>query len=100
MTDALTLRRGVRELTLPDGVRALTLPRGVDALTVQPGIGSRSGTSGMLAQFAILQGFNPNGGFNRRVFLLYGLVGDLYDGIPAGGNTLTLRRGVRALTVE
>ena len=76
---ALTLRRRSRELTLPD--RRI----------------SGGSTSGNLASFAVLQGFRYQGAFNRKVFLLYGLVGDLYDGAP--DSTLTLRRRPIALTL-
>ena len=76
-TVSLTLRRRKMALTLP-------------GRPINPG---EVGT--IVARHAILQGFG--GGFNRKVFLLYGLVGDWYDGKDA--STLTLRRRKMALTL-
>jgi len=77
--------------------KALTLRRGKRALTLPYRVGGTGDNSWSKSRHAILQGFNPGGGLNPKVFLLYGLIGDLYDGAPDA--SLTLRRGKRALTV-
>ena len=94
--NSLTLRRRGLALNLPDRSLDLTLRRRSIALTLPNRQINAGETAANLARFAILQGFG--GGFNRRVFLTYGLVGDLYDGVSTG--TLTLRRRSIALTVE
>ena len=78
--------------------RALTLRRRKIALSLPHRKISGGATGGNLSRFAILQGFAPAPyGFSPRVFLTYGLVGDLYDGAP--DSTLTLRRRKIALTL-
>lgn len=79
-------------------VKPLTLRRRKIALTLPHRHVSGGECGPNMASFAILQGFRPGGGFNRHVFLRYGLIGDLYDGDPE--STLTLRRRKVALTLE
>lgn len=76
----------------------LTLRRRSIALTLPHRHISGGETGGNLSGFFLLKGWKAGGGFNRKAFLLYGLVGDLYDNDPA--STLTLRRRKIALTLE
>ena len=94
---ALTLRRRTVALTLPERDLTMTLRRRGIATALSHRHISGGATAGNLARHAILQGFCYGGSFNTRVFLLYGLVGDLYDDVPA--STLTLRRRKIALTL-
>ena len=75
----------------------LTLRRRKLSLTLPHRHISGGENSWNLARHEILQGFNPGGGLQPKVFLLYGLVGNLYDGSP--DSTLNLPRRSVALTL-
>ena len=75
---------------------SLTLRRRKIALTLPHRNISGGSSAANLSRFMINLGLTETG-LNVRAFLLFGLVGDLYDGAP--DSTLTLRRRKIALTV-